>query len=64
MQTRYIVLQVLALFLLVLIRKSIRFDRAGDNPEKESVANNATSAAMLKGLAHGPREKEPSNHSG
>lgn len=64
MQTRYIILQILALFLLVFIRKIIRFDRDGDTPKTTGVASNATSAAIPEGLPHVPRENEPSNHSG
>ncbi|QEM69565.1 hypothetical protein FO488_16310 [Geobacter sp. FeAm09] len=64
MQTRYIVLQVLALFLLIVIRKIIRFDRAGDTPKTAGVAHSATPAGIPEGLSHAPRENEPANHSG
>jgi hypothetical protein len=64
MQTKYIVFQVLALFLLVFIRKIVRFDRDGDTSKTTDAANGATPAAIPEGLPHARRENEPSNHSG
>jgi hypothetical protein len=65
MQTKYIILQVLALFLLVLIRKTVRFDRNGDNSGEVGAASNATPADTSQGLPCASRKQNDlSNHCG
>lgn len=63
MQARYIIFQVLALFLLVFIRKNIRFERDCNNPEKERTTSSATASGITEGLSPAPREQSDlSNH--